>query len=55
MIKISGFDHITADSFETDVTIRQSGDDVEVQIGDAILTLNGISAADITLDDFILV
>ena len=28
--------------------------DVEVQIGDAVLTLTGVSAADITVDDFIL-
>ena len=53
-IQISDLGHITADNFDANVTIRQSGSDVEVQIGDAILTLNGVSAADVTVDDFIL-
>ena len=53
-IEISGFGHITADNFEANVTIRQSGSDVEVQIGDDVLTLNGVSAADLTVDDFVL-
>ena len=53
-IDINDFGHINADNFETNVTIRQSADDVEVQIGDAVLTLTGVSAADITADDFAL-
>ncbi len=53
-ISIHDLSHINADNFETNVTIQQSGDDVEVQIGDAVLTLTGVSAADITMDDFIL-
>ena len=53
-IDISGFGNINADNFETNVTIRQSDFDVEVQIGDAVLTLNRASAADITVDDFLL-
>ena len=52
-INIDGFGHINADNFETEVTIRQSGDDVEVQIGDGVLTLAGVRAADITMGDFI--
>ena len=48
------FGHINAVNFDTNVAIRQSGDDVEVQIGDAVLTLTGVSAADVTADDFIL-
>ena len=48
------FGHINAVNFDTNVTIRQSGDDVEVQIGDGVLTLTGVSAADVTADDFIL-
>ena len=48
------FGHINAVNFDTNVTIRQSGDDVEVQIGDAVLTLTGLSAADVSADDFIL-
>ena len=48
------FGHINAVNFETNVTIRQSGDDVEVQIGDAVLTLTGLSAADVGADDFVL-
>ena len=54
MINISALDHINADNFETNVAIRQSGDDVEVQIGDAVLMLTGVSAADITVNDFAL-
>ena len=53
-IDISAFGDISADNFETTVTIRQSGNDAEVQIGEAVLTLNGVSAADITMDDFLL-
>ena len=48
------FGHINAVNFDTNVTIRQSGDDVEVQIGDAVLTLTGLSAADVGADDFVL-
>ena len=54
LINIHNFGHINADNFETNVTIRQSGDDVEVQIGDDVLTLNGVSATDLTVDDFVL-
>ncbi len=54
LINIHDMGHINADNFETNVTIRQSGDDVEVQIGDAVLTLTGVSASDVTLDDFAL-
>ena len=54
LINIHHLWHINADNFETNVTIRQSGDDVEVQIGDAVLTLTGVSAADVTMDDFVL-
>ena len=54
LINIHDMGHINADNFETNVTIRQSGGDVEVQIGDAVLTLTGVSAADVTADDFIL-
>ena len=54
LINIDDFGHITTDNFATNVTIRQSGSDVEVQIGDAVLTLNGVSGADLTVDDFIL-
>ncbi|MCY4505844.1 MAG: calcium-binding protein, partial [Acidobacteria bacterium] len=52
LINIDDFGHINADNFETEVAIRQSGDDVEVQIGDAVLTLTGVSAAAITREDF---
>ena len=54
VIEITYFGHITADNFEANVAIRQSGSDVEVQIGDAVVTLNGVSAADLTVDDFVL-
>ena len=54
LINIHDMVHINADNFDTNVTIRQSGDDVEVQIGDAVLTLTGLSAADVTADDFVL-
>ena len=54
LINIHDMGHINADNFDTNVTIRQSGDDVEVQIGDAVLTLTGLSAADVTADDFVL-
>ena len=54
LVNIHDMGHINADNFETNVTIRQSGGDVEVQIGDAVLTLTGVSAADVTADDFIL-
>ena len=53
-ISLLELDHINADNFETNVTIRQSGSDVEVQIGDAVMTLTGVSAADVTVDDFLL-
>ena len=53
-IDISAFDDISGTNFESRVTIRQSGNDVEVQIGDAVLTLEEVSAADITVDDFLL-
>ena len=43
MIDIGDLADIDAASFEANVTIRQAGDDVEVQIGDAALTLNGVS------------
>lgn len=48
------FEDVDASNFEERVTIRQNGDDVEVQIGDAVLTLNGVDAVDITVDDFLL-
>ena len=54
LINIDDMGHINADNFEANVTIRQSGSDVEVQIGDDVLTLNGVSAADLTVDDFVL-
>ena len=54
LVNIHDLGHINADNFETNVTIRQSGDDVEVQIGDAVLTLTGVSTTDVTVDDFIL-
>ena len=54
VIDIRHFGDINADSFEASVAIRQRGEDVEVQIGDAVLTLSGVNAADITADDFIL-
>ena len=57
MIDISEFGHINRDSFEANVTIRQAGfndRDVEIQIGDAVLTLEGASADDINVADFIL-
>ena len=55
-IDISHFDHINADNFEANVTMLQVGDDVEVRIGDAVVTLQGAGFADydITVDDFIL-
>ncbi len=52
-IDLSGFGDISAGNFETHVTIRQSGDNVEVDIGGSVLTLTGVSAADITADDFL--
>ena len=54
MIDIRDFGDINVDNFETNVTIRQVGGDVELWIGDAVLTLNGVSAADITAEDFLL-
>ena len=54
LISINAFGDINADNFETNVTIRQSGDDVAVEIGDAVLTLIGVSAADVTAEDFLL-
>ena len=45
---------IDADNFDTSVTVRQNGDDVEIQIGDEVLTLTGVSTDHITVDDFIL-
>ena len=53
-IDISAFGDINADNFATNVTVRaESGGGVEVVIGDAVLTLLGADAADITADDFI--
>ncbi len=52
-IDILALDHINTESFGTNVAIRQNGDDVEIQIGDAVLTLAGVSAADVTADDFL--
>ena len=52
-IDLSGHGDISADNFETSVTIRQSGDNVEVDIGGSVLTLTGVSAADISADDFL--
>ena len=54
LINLHALGHVNADNFEAEVTIRQSGDDVEVQIGDAVLMLTGVSADDITVDDFAL-
>ena len=58
MIDISEFGHINRDNFEAHVTIRgEAGPhirDVEIQIGDAVLTLETESADDITVADFIL-
>ena len=54
LINIHDMGHINADNFETNVTIRQSGGDVEVEIGGGVLTLTGVSAADVTADDFVL-
>ena len=54
MIDISAFGDINADNFGTRVAIRQSDGDVEVQIGEAVLTLYAVSADDITVADFIL-
>ena len=58
MIDISAFGHINRDNFEAHVTIRgEAGPyirDVEIQIGDAVLTLATESADDITVADFIL-
>ena len=52
-IDISAFEDINADNFAASVTIRQSRHAVEVGIGDAVLTLNGVDAADVTVDDFL--
>ena len=52
VINIDDFGHVNADNFETEVAIRQVDDDVEVRIGDAVLTLTGVSAAAITSEDF---
>ncbi len=52
-IDIRALGHINTETFGTSVAIRQNGDDVEIQIGDAVLTLAGVSAADVTADDFL--
>ena len=54
MINIRDFEDISAENFETSVMVRQNGNDVEVQIGEAVLTLTRVNAADITMDDFLL-
>ena len=48
------FGDINTDNFEPNVAVQQNGDDVEVAIGDAVLTLTGVSAAHVTVDDFLL-
>ncbi len=45
---------ITADNFAESVTIRANGDDAEVVIGEAVLTVSGVSPAELTADDFLL-
>ena len=52
-IDISGFG-VNAGNFDARVAIRQSGDHVEVVIGDAVLTVLRVNSADITAEDFIL-
>ena len=52
-IDISGFG-INVGNFDAKVGIQQSGENVEVVIGDAVLTVRGISAAEITVEDFVL-
>ena len=55
MIDISAFGDINAGNFGTQVTIRENeSGSTEVQIGDAVMTLNKVSAADVTVADFIL-
>ena len=54
LIDIRNFDAINAGNLETSVTIEDGGGGVEVRIGDAVLTLNGVTAADISTDDFLL-
>ena len=55
MIDISAFGHINADNFETHVTIQENErGSIEVQIGDAVLTLYDFSSANVTVADFIL-
>ena len=52
MIDIGGFD-ISADDFASRVTIEDVDGGATVQIGDGVLTLDGVSAADLTVDDFV--
>ena len=47
MIEISAFD-IGAADFETSVTIEDADGGAEVQNGDAVLTLTGVMAADLS-------
>ena len=55
MIDISAFGHINADNFEAHVTIQENEHgSIEVQIGDAVLTLYDFSSANVTVADFIL-
>ena len=54
IIDIRHLGDINTDNFEATVAVQQNGDDVEVTIGDAVLTLTGVSAADVTVDDFLL-
>ena len=53
-VHLWAFGDINADNFATNVTVRaRSGGGVEVVIGDAVLTLLGADAADISAEDFI--
>ena len=54
LIDIRAFADIDGVNFAESVTIRQSGDAAEVVIGEAVLTVSGVSAADLTADDFLL-
>ena len=53
-IDLTAMDTINAGNFESEVTIRQNGDDTEIVIGDDVLTLKDINAADLTVDAFLL-
>ena len=44
MVDMSAFGDINANNCGTRVTIRQNDGDVEVEIGDAVLTLSGVSS-----------